>query len=183
MSYLLKSSNYTIYFTRKLSGFVQILNFIPKIYSENGDLRNPSELKELKFNTREQSEVYLSVLNSTLFYWYLTVWSDCRNLNQRELQNFNFNFELADTGVRKKLTKLSGKLMSDIDENSVMQTMNFKNVGQLNIQCIYPKFSKELIDEIDTVLAEHYNFNHEELDFIINYDIKYRMGKELEEED
>ena len=46
-----------------------------------------------------------------------------------------------------------------------------------------PKVLKELIDEIDTVLAEHYNFNHEELDFIINYDIKYRMGKELEEED
>jgi hypothetical protein len=27
----------------------------------------------------------------------------------------------------------------------------------------------------------HYNFTHAELDFIINYDIKYRMGKELEE--
>ncbi len=29
------------------------------------------------------------------------------------------------------------------------------------------------------VLAEHYGFTEEELDFIINYDIKYRMGKEL----
>jgi hypothetical protein len=29
-------------------------------------------------------------------------------------------------------------------------------------------------------LAEHYGFTQEELDFIINYDIKYRMGKELE---
>jgi len=36
------------------------------------------------------------------------------------------------------------------------------------------------MDEIDTVLAEHYGFTEEELDFIINYDIKYRMGKELE---
>ncbi|MDP2060943.1 MAG: hypothetical protein U1C58_08635 [Flavobacteriaceae bacterium] len=32
----------------------------------------------------------------------------------------------------------------------------------------------------DTVLAEYYDFTEEELDFIINYDIKYRMGKELE---
>jgi hypothetical protein len=30
-----------------------------------------------------------------------------------------------------------------------------------------------------TCLAQHYGFTHEELDFIINYDIKYRMGKEL----
>lgn len=31
-------------------------------------------------------------------------------------------------------------------------------------------------DEIDKVLAQHYGFTEEELDFIINYDIKYRMG-------
>ena len=36
-----------------------------------------------------------------------------------------------------------------------------------------------LIDEIDKVLAAHYGFSEEELDFIINYDIKYRMGDEL----
>ena len=44
------------------------------------------------------------------------------------------------------------------------------------------KKSKPIIDEIDKVLAEHYGFTEEELDFIINYDIKYRMGDELNEE-
>ena len=50
-------------------------------------------------------------------------------------------------------------------------------------QHFYIRKSKEIIDEIDKVLAEHYNFTEEELDFIINYDIKYRMGKELEEQE
>ncbi|MFH1515159.1 MAG: hypothetical protein ABIG42_06840 [bacterium] len=36
--------------------------------------------------------------------------------------------------------------------------------------------SERIIDEIDRVLAKHYGFTDEELDFIINYDIKYRMG-------
>ena len=35
-----------------------------------------------------------------------------------------------------------------------------------------------IIDEIDRSLAEHYGFTDEELDFIINYDIKYRMGQD-----
>ncbi len=43
----------------------------------------------------------------------------------------------------------------------------------------------------DKVLARHYGFTDEESDFIpsaslrtgINYDIKYRMGKELDAED
>ena len=36
--------------------------------------------------------------------------------------------------------------------------------------------------DIDTLFAKHYGFTEEELEFIINYDIKYRMGSELEEE-
>ena len=35
-----------------------------------------------------------------------------------------------------------------------------------------------IIDQIDCVLAKHYGFTDEELDFIINYDIKHRMGRE-----
>ena len=38
--------------------------------------------------------------------------------------------------------------------------------------------SKPYIDEIDKVLARHYNLTEEELDFIINYDIKYRKKGE-----
>jgi hypothetical protein len=38
----------------------------------------------------------------------------------------------------------------------------------------------QIIDEIDSVLAEHYGFSDEELDFIINYDIKYRMRGDIE---
>jgi len=33
------------------------------------------------------------------------------------------------------------------------------------------------------IMARHYGFTDEELGFIINYDIKYRMGKELDTED
>lgn len=41
---------------------------------------------------------------------------------------------------------------------------------------------ESLSKEIDKVLASHYGFTEEELAFIINYDIKYRMGDELNEE-
>ena len=39
------------------------------------------------------------------------------------------------------------------------------------------------LDEIDTVLAGHYGFTAEELDFILNYDIKYRLGRDTEDEE
>ena len=36
-----------------------------------------------------------------------------------------------------------------------------------------------MIDLIDELLAGHYGLTEEELDFIVNYDVKYRMGDEL----
>jgi len=55
--------------------------------------------------------------------------------------------------------------------------MRYKGLGELKIQCTYPRLSKAIIDEIDCALARHYGFTDQELDFIINYDIKYRMGQ------
>ncbi len=37
--------------------------------------------------------------------------------------------------------------------------------------------------KIDTLLARHYGFTEEELDFILNYDIKYRLGRSTEAEE
>ena len=48
------------------------------------------------------------------------------------------------------------------------------------MQSYHPKFSKPILDEIDRVLARHYGFTAEELDFILNYDIKYRLGRDNE---
>ena len=56
--------------------------------------------------------------------------------------------------------------------------MQFRH-DTLTIQAIISKLSKPIMDEIDDVLAQHYGFTDEELDFIINYDIKYRLGDGL----
>jgi hypothetical protein len=43
--------------------------------------------------------------------------------------------------------------------------------------------SKWIIDEMDILLAKHFAFSEEQLDFILNYDIKYRMGSNSEAEE
>jgi len=52
----------------------------------------------------------------------------------------------------------------------------------LRVQCIIPKHSKPIIDDIDVMVAEHFGFDGEELDFIRNYAIKYRMGQGLDDD-
>jgi hypothetical protein len=71
--------------------------------------------------------------------------------------------------------------MNDLKKHSVSRTMVFQH-DTLTVQCIYPKASKPIADQIDHALARHYGFSDEELDFILNYDIKYRLGRDAEEE-
>ncbi|MBI3682564.1 MAG: NgoFVII family restriction endonuclease [Acidobacteria bacterium] len=62
--------------------------------------------------------------------------------------------------------------------------------GELNVDVLdhdacqkLARWFEDRWNEIDYVLAAHYGFTSEELDFIINYDIKYRMGRDAEEGD
>ena len=66
--------------------------------------------------------------------------------------------------------------MKAFKKTSQVFTMRYKKHGTLHIQCIYPKLSKEIIDQIDIAYGRAIGLNDEQLDFIINYDIKYRMG-------
>ena len=171
-----RSAQESIFYTRKLSSFVQILDFVPVIYDAAGKLRKPSELKEIKFDSLVNRGAVLAFLNSTLFYWLVTLYSDCRNLNKREIDMTRLNLD--DEGRIRQLANIAEELMDDIQTHSEMSTINYRARGSLTIQSTYPRLSKAIIDEIDRVLAEHYGFTEEELDFIINYDIKYRMGRD-----
>ena len=81
-----------------------------------------------------------------------------------------------------KIYSLGKNLQQNYQLNSQIIERKYSKKGRIftmQKQHFYIKFFKPIIDQIDCLLAQHYGFTHEELDFIINYDIKYRMGKEL----
>jgi hypothetical protein len=181
-SFYSKTGTHSIFYSRKVGYFLQILDFAPKVLDGKGNRRPPSEFKELRFGSESHAKLALCSLNSNLFYWFVTVFSDCRHVNKREVDAFLIDLQnLAGSEYCREIVKLAKSLMIDLGVNSQERNMRFKH-DSLTVQCIVPKLSKPIIDEIDRVLAKHYGFTDEELDFIINYDIKYRMGQETEED-
>ena len=75
-----------------------------------------------------------------------------------------------------KLVSLSHRLEDDMRVRAKRHSYPDKTTGRVEYDEFVMKTSKPLIDDVDAVLAEHYGFTDEELDFIINYDVKYRMG-------
>jgi methylase of polypeptide subunit release factors len=133
--------------------------------------------KSTSFLSEYKSKVISVILNSNLFWWYYTINFD--QFNFKDYMIFGFRFDYPNENeIVKKLIKLSDKLEKELLENSTTYIINSKTRGS-NETITYNKYlSKVTMDEIDKVLAEHYGFDDDELDFLINYDIKYRMSKE-----
>ncbi len=66
--------------------------------------------------------------------------------------------------------------MESYQRSSEVLTMRYKKHGTLHIQCIYPKLSKDLINKIDLTYGRAIGLDDDTLDFVVNYDIKFRMG-------
>ena len=94
----------------------------------------------------------------------------------REIVNFSFNPENLNQAQLMQLSKITEELMEDYRNHANRKKTNYKTTGKVVYDEFFPRCSKSIINKIDRVLAQHYDFTDEELDFIINYDIKYRMG-------
>ncbi len=173
----------TIYFHNAPRYWIRSMNFIPYFWNEKDGEKISSQVKSIALKTDLDALTLVAILNSCLFYWWFILLSDCRHLNSREINNFPVGLDKMSNSFKAKLAKLAQDLMIDLQDNSVRKNCNYKATGKVIYDEYYPKYSKSIIDEIDQLLAEHYGLTEEELDFIINYEIKYRMGKELEEDE
>jgi hypothetical protein len=172
-------SQFKIYY--KSTGIMYWRVFTPKppIFLLNGKKSASSRETSISLASSDLVNKFVALFSSSLYWWWGAVTSNMRDLNPSDLFGFKFNRDLLNSA---ELAELSKKYVSDIDKNSVMMTRAQKTTGSAQIQSYKIAKSKPIIDEIDKVLAKHYGFTEEELDFIINYDIKYRMGSELEGE-
>jgi hypothetical protein len=76
------------------------------------------------------------------------------------------------------LADLGERLQTSLTANVEYKTIHTRDGSEIAYAEFFVSESKPIIDDIDRALAEHYSFTDEELDFIINYDIKYRMGQD-----
>ncbi len=181
---LVKSSKHEIIYTRKLRYFIQFLDFVPKIKDGSGRIIEPTELKLLYAVSASERHSAIAALNSSLFFWFFCAFSDIRNVNRREIEAFPISLKDLAKSLGTRLAPACRHLMSDFDEKSITIANHYKKDDRvLRIQSFQPRESKALIDVIDHTIALHYGLSEHEVDFIVNYDFKYRMGADESDEE
>ncbi len=149
-------------------------------YAKNGIIDTPAHGRYLCFDRVELANVSCAVLNSNLFYIYFIAFGDCFHLSQQLVSSFPLPPGLLQDS---NLCELNIRLMENLRLNSEIKKIRTKDGDEIEYAEFFGSRSKNTIDQIDRILARHYGFTDEELDFIINYDIKYRMGRDSGEEE
>lgn len=156
-----------------------ILDFKPK-FILNGVRGDSSTLTTLCFSNEKFMQLAIAILNSNLFWVYYVAYSSFHHVNPIDLTSFPVSFENMSPTKKEELQNLSLQLMNDMKLKSIFQTRLHKGGNNSQTQTFYPSQSKAIIDEIDKVLADYYGFSDDELDRIINYDIRFRLQTEEE---
>ncbi|WP_137752909.1 DNA methyltransferase [Sphingopyxis sp. L1A2A] len=155
--------------------FIKALSFTPKFVDPTGTIGKSDDYKEFKF-LKDHQQPIIALLNSSLFYWFWRTTSDGFHCGYADVYAMPY-VAIQDAQKLKKITSLNAELMAEMANTSVEKSITTK-AGKI----IYQEFSsgqvKHILDKIDAAFADHYGFSEEELDFIINYDIKFRMGAE-----
>jgi hypothetical protein len=144
-------------------------------YAKNGKVGAPAHGRNLYLANEDAARWTCALMHSSLFFVYFVAHSDCFHLSDGLVRGFPVPKSLIGD---KKLMELGGGLMDALRGSAERKIIQTKAGGKIAYDEYYGWKAKATIDEIDALLAKHYGFTDEELDFIINYDIKYRLGQD-----
>ena len=135
-------------------------------------IRLSSHYKELRVPARLVPLVGC-LLSSQLFYWWWIVHSNCMDVVAREVVGLPvFDLDGADTGTFAALWSELGVALSG---GAATRRRRGARIATDEINFDVAR-CKPIIDEIDRALAHGYGFGTEQLDFIVSYDLRFRMG-------
>lgn len=133
-----------------------------------------NEYKKYYFQNKVIRDLFYLILNSDIFYFMWECISDGWHLTNKELSKVRFNLDAISDEDKCLIHYYTNKLQNDIERNKVIVDSK-----QTKYE-IKTKKSKKIIDEIDYYLSKFFLLTKKEIEYLINYNIRYRMNDEYE---
>ena len=115
------------------------------------------------------------ILSSSLSFWFYQIYSDNLNWKNYEISEFRLP-PLTDDNITR-LNKLYNEYLNDIEENANIRMSS--GTSSYNVSS-FKEYkigkSKSIIDCIDDYIGPLYGLTKEEITFIKNYEIEFRMS-------
>ena len=117
------------------------------------------------------------VLSSNLSFWFYQIYSN--NLDWKSYEILSFVFPETTRQQRDALRTLYKTYLSDIESKAnIRNTTNESRYSMKEFKEYKIVRSKSIIDEIDDYIGPLYGLSPEEIDFVKNYELRFRMSGE-----
>jgi hypothetical protein len=165
---------YFVHYQEATQYWVKAMNRLP-YYEKNGQHLPPAHARFLYLRTPAEAGLVCGIMNSSLFYLSFNLFSDCYHLGDAFVRAFPIASSLTQ---EPRIGALTDEMMDHLEGNATIEEIRTVRGDRIRYAALTYTGAKAVVDEIDRVLARHYGFTDEELEFIVNYDIKYRMGQD-----
>ena len=169
-----------LYYRNTGGVYWKIFTTYSPFYSCNGTIGCSSRQTTICFRENGLNILSVGLLSSNLFWWWYSISGNLRDLNPSDIMGFKFPISIISDDEIKRLSSLYEE---DVKKYSSIKIRIQKTKGETKTQSFKISKSKYFINLIDERLSKFYGFTEEELYFIINYDLKYRMSDELNSEE
>lgn len=169
-----KAGKNRVYYQEACRYWLKASNTPPR-FRKNGVSMGQLHGRNISFDSANASALVSVILNSSLFYWFYSTFSDCEHVNDALVRGFRIPSDWSE----RDWTVDAQELNDDLSKNATAKTITTRNGDKIEYDEIAASESKPLIDRLDHRLGEFYGFTSEEIEYLTNYDIKYRMGADL----
>ncbi|MBK9441752.1 MAG: hypothetical protein IPN53_10745 [Comamonadaceae bacterium] len=156
--------------------YVKALTFIPYFWNEVDGEKKSEDYKPYTAISSKMNGSAVAALNSNLFFMWWHSAYEGYHCGKHEITSFPLGANRLSDEMMVTLSKLSNDLMKDLKKYKNRKEANYKRTGSVVYDEFFPRKSKVIIDQIDVELQKHFDLSDDEVDFVINYDIKYRIG-------
>ena len=155
--------------------WLKAFDFMPQFLNEKTGSTVSTKYKTIGLRPGISDSVVICLINSSLFYWYWIMMSAERDFTKRDIEELPFNYDRISNDLVAQFDVLKDELMANYQEHSKITTTTLVT-GKMVLQEFHPKYAKDILDRIDTLIGNVYGFTEEEVNYICNFDLKFRMG-------
>lgn len=166
-----KRSDYLVFYQEACRYWLKAQAGLP-FFSRNGEIMRPPHGRVFCATSKNAAAFFGCLLNSSLFYWYYSLFSDCEHVNDDLVKTIPIPPEWAD----QDWIALSETLGASLALHANRKTIKTKQGHTIEYDEMKAARAKAEIDQADLALGRLYDLSDNELDHIVNYDIKYRMA-------
>jgi len=140
-------------------------------YSTNSSAERPLYLEE------RIAKSIGAIMSSNLFFWFYQIYSDNLNLKLSDTDSFGIPYNKLTDNVIKQIEEAYEEYLADIEKNAIIhKDTSYTNIDSFKEYKIGK--SKHLADKIDDIFGPLYGLTNDEIKFIKNYEVEFRISED-----